>query len=401
MKAKQRIANPLIKEPIIERRISKEPPLKKVVCGLLLGLLFASGWTWAQEALSKPAVSPEQQQRLDLMKSKGVQASLTILPVRLGGRPFDRVTEVIGLFLEKQGLKNIELGENVFDPATRTDLQGLATAVGEFVKEFPITTEYVMYAEINGSRETGLNELRSVVTDKEGAVVWTDLQTPQDEAFKGLKSLDPMSLSVLLVQRLSPHFGLNEETAKAAKPGKMAAIMDERSGMPPENERTPLPARQKEMKDSRQKATLKVFPVRMGGTANTSIAADLAKMINDEGLCKAVPAKESLLLKASQADPNELKVLWDLAHEFRDYAKKNPTDADYVLYADYVFNPQQWKQGFVHFVVCDRKGEWVIVDMQNSHHPDYQSTKPTSKEGCNKLLVKRLGGYLIEGKDRP
>jgi tetratricopeptide (TPR) repeat protein len=48
----------------------------------------------------------------------------------------------------------------------------------------------------------------------------------------------------------------------------------------------------------------------------------------------------------------------------------------------------------VHFVVCDRKGEWVIVDMQNSQHPDYQDIKPTSSEGCNKLLVKRLEGYL-------
>ena len=105
-------------------------------------------------------------------------------------------------------------------------------------------------------------------------------------------------------------------------------------------------------------------------------------------------AKQSVLLKASLADPNELKALWDLAREFRDYVKKNPIDADYVLYADYVFNPQNWEQGLVHFVVCDRKGEWVIVDMQNSHHPDYQSIKPTSREDCDKLLIKRLEGYL-------
>jgi hypothetical protein len=117
-------------------------------------------------------------------------------------------------------------------------------------------------------------------------------------------------------------------------------------------------------------------------------------MINEAGLCKARAAKQSVLLKASQADPNELKSLWDLAREFRDYARKNPPEADYVLYADYVFNPQNWEQGCVHFVVCDRQGEWVIVDMQNSHHPDYQGLKPASREGCDKLLVKRLEGYL-------
>ena len=100
------------------------------------------------------------------------------------------------------------------------------------------------------------------------------------------------------------------------------------------------------------------------------------------------------MLKASQADPNELKTLWDLAREFRDYVHKNTPETDYVLYADYVFNPQNWEQGFVHFIVCDRKGEWVIVDMQNSHHPDYQSIKPASQEGCGKLLVKRLMDIL-------
>ena len=56
--------------------------------------------------------------------------------------------------------------------------------------------------------------------------------------------------------------------------------------------------------------------------AEAGSAADLARMINDAGLCKAEPAKQSLLLKASQADPNELKGLWGLAREFRDYARK-------------------------------------------------------------------------------
>ena len=89
-----------------------------------------------------------------------------------------------------------------------------------------------------------------------------------------------------------------------------------------------------------------------------------------------------------------MKTLWDLAREFRDYVRAHPPAADYALYADYVFNPQNAEQGFVHFVVCDRKGEWVIVDMQNSHQPDYQSIGIISRERCDQLLVKRLEGYL-------
>ena len=370
-----------------------QPFLKKVVFGLFLSVLIASGSALAQQPLPKPAVSPEPQPRLELMKSKGTEASLTILPVRLAGKPFDRVTEFVGLLLEQQGLKNIELGKTAFAPATNTDLQALAASVGEFVRAHPVTTDYALYAEINGSRETGLDELRAVVADKAGAVVWTDLQTPQDIKRKGIG--EPIEFCGLLAEQLGPQLGLNEQTRQAATPGKMAALMDERSGMPPANERAPLPTRQKEFKEARHKATLMVFPVRLGGDAvDAASATDLAKLINDAGLCQAVPAKEPVLLKASQADPNEMKVMWDLAREFRDHAKKNPTDADYALYADYVFNPQHWERGFVHFVVCDRHGEWVIVDMQNSHHPDYQSVKPTSRQDCDRLLVKRLEGYL-------
>lgn len=204
-----------------------------------------------------------------------------------------------------------------------------------------------------------------------------------------------MSLCMLLVERLGPQLGLNEETAKAAKPGKMAAIMDERSGLPPREERSALEGRLQEMKQAMPKGTLVIFPARIGGKeTDPGSAANLAKLINSAKLCKASAAGQAMLLKASQADPNEQKVLWNLAREFRESVRKDPLAADYVLYADYVFNPQNWEQGYVHFVVCDRKGAWVIVVFQNSHHPDYQSVKPTSREACDKLVLQRLTSLL-------
>lgn len=328
------------------------------------------------------------------MMCRGPEGSLTVLPVVLAGQPFDRVSEVVGMLLEQQGLKNIELFATPFAPAVGTEMARLADSLGEFVKKNPVTTEYALYAEFNGNREIGLVELRAVVVDKGGRVVWMDRQGAQDEVMQRLESKEPMTFSVLLAERLCPALGLNEETAKAAKPGAMARRMEERSGLPPESEREQLPERQKLLKESGHSVKLVIFPVRIGGAANAASAKELATMISNAGLCTSTPAAQSPLLKASQADPNELKVLWALARDFREYCRKNPTDADYVLYADYVFNPERWQQGFVHFVVCDRNGEWVIVDLQNSHHPDYQSVKPTSREDCNRILVKSLQGYL-------
>jgi hypothetical protein len=254
-------------------------------------------------------IAPEQQQRLELMKSKGPDASLTILPVRLAGKPWDRVTEVVGVLLERQGLKNIELGKTPFTPA-ETNWENLAAAVGAFVKTNPITTSYALYAEYNGDHKTGLNELRAVVVDQTGAVVWTDRLTMQDEALKKIEDRDPMTLSVLLAERLSPQLGLNEETAKAAKPGKLAALMDQRSGLPPENERAALPERQQAMKRALPGATLLVYPARIGGNeVSVPSATNIVRLLNQAGLCKAVPAEQPVLLKTSLADPNELKAL--------------------------------------------------------------------------------------------
>jgi hypothetical protein len=376
----------------MKKQIAAISSIRIVNRSLSLALIAMS--LFAGVAETRAGIAPEQQQRLDLMKSKGSDNSLTILPVRLAGKPWDRVTEVVGVLLEKQGLKNIELGKIPATPV-ETNLEQLAAAIGGFVKTNPISTSYALYAEYNGSRQTGLTDLRAVVVNQAGDVVWTERLTPQDEAMKKIGERDPMTLSVLLVERLGPQLGLNEETAKAAKPGKLAALLNQRSGLPPENERAALPERQQAMKQALPGATLLVYPARVGGNqANVSSATNVMRLLNEAGLCKTVAADATVVLKASQADPNELKALWGLASEFREYIRAHPPAADYALYADYAFNPQNTEQGFVHFVVCDRKGEWVIVDMQNSHQPDYQSIGITSRDRCDQLLVKRLEGYL-------
>ncbi len=360
---------------------------------LLPALLCGS--TWAQSPPATLSIPPEQQQRLDTMKARSVDASLTILPVRLGGKPFAPVSQVVGLLLEKQGLKYIELAKAPLDTTNAGTMVELSAAVGAFVRANPVTTDYALYAEINGTREAGLNELRAVVVDKTGSLVWMDRQTPQDEAFKKLEQVEPMTLCVLLVERLSPQLGLNDETAKAAKPGKLEALLREQSGVPSQGELDASHARQQAMKQAGPNATLLIYPARVGGnTVSVASATNVVRLLKEAGLCKAVRAEEQALLKSSQADPNEQKTLWSLAREFRDYVRAHPPETEYALYAEYAFNPQNANQGFVHFIVCDRKGEWVIVDSQNSHHPDYQGIGVTSRARCDKLLVKRLQSYL-------
>jgi hypothetical protein len=167
-------------------------------------------------------------------------------------------------------------------------------------------------------------------------------------------------------------------------------------GVPPKSETKLLPGRQIVMRNRGGNATMTVFPVRIGVDANhTAGSGGIVDGINKAGLLRAVAAQNPLPF-SSRLSSNELRWLWDLARDFREYVRNNPVDSEYALCANYGFNPGNWKQGFVHFVVCDKAGEWVIVDMQNSHGADYTTVRPTSKEECDTLLLKRLGKYFRE-----
>jgi len=47
-------------------------------------------------------------------------------------------------------------------------------------------------------------------------------------------------------------------------------------------------------------------------------------------------------------------------------------------------------------IVCDRSGDWVLIDMQNSHHPNFERIDPKSAPDCNRLLLVRLKQWLNE-----
>jgi hypothetical protein len=369
------------------------PALRSAGLAVLLVTCFCRP-TFAADAppASASASSPAQQERLAAMKAKGPNASLTILPAMIAGRPFDRASAVIGVCLEQNGLQTIALNKTPFKTGVKAEWPVLSAALAAFLKTNVVATDYALYAEFNGPT---LDEVRAVVANKTGEIVWTDHQTTQDKAFQALGTpRDPMILIGFLVERLSPQLNLNAETAKK-RTHKLEDQFKSESGYAPAGETEErMPARLKVMKTSRQKTTLLVLGVRMKGAANDTNAADLAKRISEAKLFqKVVPAKQPVLIEANLTG-DQMKYLWDIAREFQAYVKKNPPDADYVLYADYIFNRQHWQQGGVQFVICDRRGDWVLAELTNSDQEDYQRVKPISAEGCDTLLLERLQGRL-------
>lgn len=361
----------------------------------ILLLMLNTGWLYAQVDISVTNPSAEQQQRLDLMKSKGVDASLTILPVHLMNGHWEMVSEIIGTLLEQKGLRHVEVGSGIFIYEDKARVQTIADSLKGFLLKNPVTTDYVLYAEMNGDdNPPPIDEIFCLVVDRNGDFVWRDILDSHNKEFTDVDDPDPMGYSILIAERLSPNLGLNAETARNAKPGKMAARMRERSGLPSEEEINAMPAREKIMRTVLKESQLVVFPIRVFYQPDIYAAGDLVTAINNAGLSKAAVSKNAFTMKQQTEGPNEMTLLWNMAKQFRDYLKTNPQEGDYFLFGDYIFTPGNWQAGYVHFVICDSKGDWVITDLQNSQQEVYIDVKPVSVEDCNRILYNRLESYL-------
>lgn len=166
-------------------------------------------------------------------------------------------------------------------------------------------------------------------------------------------------------------------------------------GLGAPDERSALPARQNEFRTTHLKAVIAVFPVRIGPTLDTECAVNLARSLPRAGVCHAGGVVRPVAFVAARSEADE-KALWELAREFRDYVRKNPTGADYALYAEYALSPAGPECRAVHLVLCDARGEWVVVDRLNFLAPDLRDLRPANKTDADALVVRRLQSLLAD-----
>jgi hypothetical protein len=355
---------------------------------LLLALLGVAGTACAQEP--RRGNGPEALRHLE---REGKNASFTILPVGLAGQPSEPVAEAVGLLLERAGMPNLEIGNAPFVPPADAEVNPPATAeaLSAFVRTNPLSTDYALYSEFRGSPDRGLQELRAVIVARSGEIVWQDRQTPQDADFKRMNPKEPLGCALLLVERLRPVLGLYDPNRADAPQGKLAERWSKKTGIPGDAERAGITQRQEAWKKAAPTARLVVFPVLLDDRTSSADATEVVTAIHAAGLTQAIAGAAQPKLEVKGA-MNEQKMLWDLAHAFQEYVRKNPPDEEYALYAHYGLGNAG--VGFVHVVVCDRRGDWVLVDFQNDHHKDFNQIAPKTAADCNRLVVKRLVGYL-------
>ncbi|MBX7106031.1 MAG: hypothetical protein K1X57_18255 [Gemmataceae bacterium] len=328
-------------------------------------------------------------------RKAGKSAAVTVLPTRLAGTNMPQVGEVVALMLEKGGMTNLETSKADFVPPKDADLAATAAALAAFVRANPIGTEFALYTEFQGTPGKGVSEVRAIVVDKAGEVAWKDAQKKGDADFDRVKPREPMQGCILVVERVRPVLGLGDPNKYAGPPGKIAQRWQKETGVPDKAEQAAIEERGKHFRNEAANSKLIIYPAHAGDTFSAESATRLAKLINEKSLAKTTPAAAGPKLEVP-GNINEQKVLWGMAHAFRDHVRKNPPAADYVMYVDYLMGKDKagtMKVGAVHFAICNKQGELVVVDFQNDHWPDFKAIDPKNVEDCEKLAARRLAGY--------
>lgn len=362
-------------------------PVVPLVASALI--IFAGAACAQKSAEPAPAASVQDSPALARFKAAGKGAPMTVYPARLAGRSSEQVGEVVGMMLERAGMTKLELSTNAFTPPEGADLAAAAKSFGDFVHTNPPATDYALFTDIIGSPREGLSELRTIVVDRDGGIVFQDRQAKGDADYDRLKPREPMECCLLAVERLRPVLGLDDPSNSSAS-GDLAKRWQEKSGVPDKAEFAAIQAREEELKKTAPTATFLVYPVHAGAAFSPESAAEISSKLNDARLTKASTPADGPRLEI-KGDMNEQKVLWASARAFSEFVKKNPPEADYAMYAEYLMGKDS--VGAVHFFVCDRAGQLVVVDFQNSHHADFKSIKPRKREDCDTLVLKRLNGY--------
>lgn len=306
-------------------------------------------------------------------------AVIGILDGLLAERGYDRcqVTDVSFRFPEGQDGRNDR-----------------AATFGAFVGEQEITTDYALCVDVICHLEQSWQEVYVVIVDAKGGVVWQDTQRPGDAAFDKYMTGGPEKVCALVCELLTPVIGLDQLTPTELSPEQERALEQMRAEEPPSrDELEAMDERLATMKKAGEAATVTIYPPRVQGErTDAGSAASIAEALSEAKLCTATSAAEGPLLPGA-GWPSEPKVLWLYANAAKDYLREHPVASDYVLFADYWMAPsgEVWA---VHVVVLDGGGEWILVDLQNNHDPDFQRIAHTTIQECNELVVTRMDARL-------
>ena len=338
---------------------------KVTICLIIAASMLCTALLSVQAA--SDVNSPQAKSLAALKKCDPNNVSLVMLPVQIWFKhPMITsriVADVLGGVAESYGMNNLDALDAEFIPPAEATWEQVPVHLAEFLKKNQPKGEYVLYAQYLGNPNGGPTEIRFVVTDAVGNLVLSDRQTDKDEDFKRIVSGDPdaMGCSVLVAERLFSRRGWQK--VEGEPHGKFAHKWAQASGIPSDSENAAMEKSFAKFKANVKITQMAVYSSFVNEKYNAESAAHLTSLITQQIGCKTIKVDKQVSFQR-QPTGNEQKLLWDLARAFRDYLRANPADSNYAMLAEYFVNPAGGPAGAVHFVICEKSGDWVLTDFQ-------------------------------------
>lgn len=337
------------------------------------------------------------------------QRSVTVFPISVKpGKNMSlelRTTTatVVGALLERSDLKDVRLGQTEFIPPDTEKTDEIVAEFARFIKKYPVKTQYALFIQLVGTPKTGVKAIVTMLVDRTGKVVLAQRDTPETFAkYSSMRPKNPMSCSIYVARRIGKLWNLADPLRPGAPTdGKMTALLTKESTIPPKSVLAAMQMRLEAMRQGLAERKITVYPVQLAKGTAPGCTSQLVDAINARNLFKAVAGTIEPGLKV-KGHHNQQRVLWGTARAFEKFVQNNPPATDYALYVGYGICGRdiksqpgmKQKTAFVHLVVCDKAGELVMVDFQNSHQADYKKIEPETCADCNRLALMRLVARL-------
>lgn len=319
-------------------------------------------------------------------------ASITVFPVWLAGRNSSDAGNVVGILLERGGVASVEIADTPFVLEGGADPASEPSAFGRWIASSGMTTELALRVAIDGSPQTGVAGVRTMLVDRRGAVVFEASDAKGSPRFDAASPKEPMDCCVFAVNTLRDTLGLKDPMRGDAPASKLQARMQQRAGVPDGKEAESMMQRLATLRAAGKAATIRVYPARVADAWSHDAATQLAGRIGQSGLGTATAQSEPIPF-VTQRSSNQQAVLWSGARSMQQALRALGASQDYALVCDFLPRGEN-AFGAVHTCLFAPDGSFVFVDYQNSHHDDFASVDPKTIEDCVEIAAMRVLGAL-------
>ena len=293
-----------------------------------------------------------------------------------------RVAEVVGVILEQHGMLPGIAPEHPESISPADSLLQVEKKLLAFQSGRTVESDYALFAMMEGrptNKGPAFTRFCSVLTGPSGQVAWTQDRT---EFHNGAPDC-LMGACAQIVQALRSVSDL-KEPGENVPPGPFQQRLGDRNREPGHDA---MDKRFEAARGTFREATLTIYPLRIWGTEEGSEegAEALAERLNEAGFFESATAAGADTHLKAKHDPSQPKVLWGTARDFRSYLREHPAQTDYALLVDVTIPAHH-----LHLVLCEGTGNWVMVDLQNSHHEDFKKIAPKTLKDCVALAFQRM-----------